>query len=183
MSRNTSPAYVRFLVVLMALTGCGGAKPLGTRPIAPDGGLIVDAEDGLDIHGVGSNDAGVDIEAVQVDEVTACRAPSPNYGPTSVFSLLPNGTPKAAATCPLACGDSAWPASMATNIDVALPYGPCAADTAPCSTNASIPCACGFGSGPTHGFNCTCEGGIWTCRILFLGAGLCMPCPDASTSQ
>ena len=29
------------------------------------------------------------------------------------------------------------------------------------------------------GFNCSCEGGTWICRILLPGTALCMPCPDA----
>lgn len=115
------------------------------------------------------------------DAPVACRAPSPDYGPTTRFELLPNGAPAAAETCPVACGPSAWSSSSAPMIDVALPYGACAPGTADCSTLATMPCACGTSGGPTHGFTCSCEGGNWICRIRSMGAALCAPCSDAAT--
>jgi hypothetical protein len=125
-------------------------------------------------------DGGVDALSTPADVPTACRAPSPDYGPTSVFPVLPNGTPAAATTCPAACGNSAWPGPWPMdNIDIALPYGACAPGTPSCSTVAGVPCACGAASGPVDGFNCACEGGTWICRIFSLGTALCMPCPDA----
>ena len=127
-------------------------------------------------------DGGADAWVPPADGPTVCRAPSPDYGPTSVFAVLPNGTPAAAATCSAACGDSAWPSPWSP-IDIALPYGSCAADTPPCSTLAMVPCACGAASGPTHGFNCSCEGGTWICRIFALGTALCLPCPDAGAAE
>lgn len=133
-----------------------------------------------------SVDASVDIGALQVDGPTVCRAPSPDYGPTSVFAVLPNGAPAAATTCPAACGDSAWPQGTGTypNIDIALPYGSCAPGTPSCSTDATVPCACAEESGgPADAFNCSCEGGIWICRIRFQGTALCIPCPDAGVDQ
>ena len=148
-----------------------------TVPSVIDGGT-----DG-DSNRTGTVDSGSDDGTTLVDGPTTCRPPSPTYGPTTVFSVLPDGTPAAATDCSLACGSSAWPASMASNIDIALPYGPCTSDTPTCSTLASIPCACGPGGGPTDAFNCACEGGTWTCRIRYRGTALCLPCPDASVSQ
>jgi hypothetical protein len=133
--------------------------------------------------GDSSTNDGVDGGTMQMDGPAVCRAPSPDYGPTSVFPVLPNGTPAAATTCPAPCGNSAWPGYGVPNIDIALPYGACAAGTPSCSTLASIPCACGAESGPVDGFICSCEGGIWICRIQWLGTALCWPCPDAGVGQ
>ncbi|HJX66837.1 MAG TPA: kelch repeat-containing protein [Polyangia bacterium] len=127
-----------------------------------------------------SPDGGVDAWVPPADGPSVCRAPSPDYGPTSVFSFLPSGTPQAAVACPAACGDSAWPTPQAIpNIDTALPYGSCTPGTPSCSTAARVPCACGGATGPIHGFICSCEGGNWTCGIRTAGAAICMPCPDA----
>jgi hypothetical protein len=134
--------------------------------------------------GDSSTNDSVDGGTMQMDGPAVCRAPSPDYGPTSVFAVLPSGTPAAAQTCPAACGDSAWPQSPVSgpNIDIALPYGSCAPGTPPCSTLAAVPCACG--GGPTDGFNCSCEGGIWICRILAQGTAICWPpCPDAGVGE
>jgi hypothetical protein len=129
-------------------------------------------------------DGGVDALSTPADGPAACRAPSPDYGPTSTFPVLPNGTPAAATTCPAACGNSAWPGPWPMdNVDIALPYGECAAGTPSCSALGTVPCACGGGSGPTHGFNCSCEGGTWICRILYPGTAICLPCPDAGVGD
>ena len=127
-------------------------------------------------------DGGADAWGPPADGPASCRAPSPDYGPTTVFSVLPNGTPAAAATCSAACGVSPWP-QYGVTIDLALPYGFCAAGTPPCSAVATVPCACGAASGPVHGFNCSCEGGTWTCRIFSKGATLCRQCPDADLGE
>jgi len=129
-----------------------------------------------------SIDGGVDAWGSPADG-PSCRAPSPDYGPTSTFSLLPNGTPPAAATCPWACGDSAWPEFGSRNIDIALPYGACAPGTPPCSTGGRVPCVCEETTGPVHAFNCSCEGGTWICRILTLGAAVCGSCLDAGVGS
>ena len=167
---NCSLPYV-FVVALVSLSACKGDSLGG---VSGDGGP----------DSVGSDDASVDSEAVQVDGATACRAPSPNYGPTSVFEVLPYNTPRAPTTCPVACGDSAWPGNGVSYppIDIMLPYGSCTPGTPSCSTTGSIPCACEPG-GPSDTFNCSCEGGTWICRIRDQGASLCMPCSDASVSQ
>jgi hypothetical protein len=129
-------------------------------------------------------DGGVDALSTPADGPATCRAPSPDYGPTSTFPVLPNGTPAAAITCPAACGNSAWPGPWPMyNIDIALPYGECAAGTPSCSALGAIPCACGASSGPVHDFNCSCEGGTWICRILYLGTAVCLPCPDAGVAN
>jgi hypothetical protein len=129
-------------------------------------------------------DGGVDALSTPADGPATCRAPSPEYGPTSVFPVLPNGTPAAATTCPAACGNSAWQGPWPMDyIDIALPYGACAAGTPSCSALGAIPCACGASSGPVDGFNCSCEGGTWICRIFALGTALCMPCPDAGVGD
>ena len=128
-------------------------------------------------------DGGVDALSAPADGLATCRAPSPDYGPTSVFPVLPNGTPAAATTCPAACGDSAWPSSGPPNIDIALPYGTCTPGTADCSALAEVPCACRSTTGPVDGFNCSCEGGTWICRIIAQGTALCMPCPDAGVGD
>jgi hypothetical protein len=128
-----------------------------------------------------SANSGPDAGAPASDVPEACRSPSPDDGPTSRFELLPTGTPAAAETCPVACGQSAWLSSSAPMIDVALPYGACAPGTADCSTLATMPCACGARGGPTHAFRCSCEGGNWICRIRSMGAALCGPCSDAAT--
>jgi Galactose oxidase, central domain/Kelch motif len=130
-----------------------------------------------------SPDGGVDARVPPADGPATCRAPSPDYGPTSTFSFLPDGTPVAASTCPAACGDSAWPQGGTSfpNIDIALPYGSCTPGTPSCSTMATVPCACG-GGGPVHGFNCSCESGNWICRIRSQGAALCW-CPDAGVGS
>ena len=136
--------------------------------------------------GGGSSDTSVDNGVVLFDGPTMCRAPSPDYGPTSVFEVIPNSTLSAATTCSAACGDSAWPQSMMSfpNIDVALPYGSCAPGTPSCSTAATVPCACAEGGGgPADAFNCSCEGGTWICRIRSLGTTLCLPCPDAGAGS
>jgi hypothetical protein len=103
----------------------------------------------------------------------ACRGPSPNYGPTSHFDMLPQGTPEAAARCPRGCGQSAysspWPDLP---IDVSLPYGACAPGTPDCETLGEVPCS-SQGGGPTHDFRCSCEKGTWNCRIRSLGASSC----------
>jgi hypothetical protein len=125
-------------------------------------------------------DGGVDALSTPADGPATCRAPSPDYGPTSTFAVLPAGTLAAPTTCSVACGTSPWP--QYGTIDIALPYGACAPGTPPCYTNATVPCACGNG-GLFDGFNCSCEGGAWICRILWLDAGLCMPCPDAGVGS
>ncbi len=131
-----------------------------------------------------SPDGGVDAWVPPADGPPVCRAPSPDYGPTSVFSFLPNGTPAANTTCSAACGDSAWPAPQGyPNIDIALPYGSCTPGTPSCSTGARVPCACGGATGPIHDFICSCEGGNWTCGIRTAGAAICMPCPDGGVSD
>ena len=131
-----------------------------------------------------SSDGGADrVPDLPIDVPTACRAPSPNYGPTSSFERLPNGTPAAAQTCPAACGDSAWPSSGPPNIDIALPYGTCTPGTADCSALAGVPCACGSTTGPVDGFNCSCEGGTWICRIQSQGTALCAACSDAGVGD
>jgi len=140
-------------------------------------------DSGVDLAVDRANDLGIDAQDVGVDGPPVCRVRSSDYGPTSAFSVLPNGTPAAATTCSAACGDSAWPVYGPPNIDTALPYGACAADTPSCSTLAIVPCVCGTSNGPTHAFNCSCEAGTWICRIRFLGTALCMPCPDAGVSQ
>jgi hypothetical protein len=114
-------------------------------------------------------------------EPVTCRPPSPDYGPTSVFPLVPAGTPEAPTACSSACGISAWP-HYSDMIDIALPYGACAPGTPPCYTSATIPCACENGD-LFDGFNCSCESGTWICRILWLDAGFCMPCPDAGAGN
>jgi hypothetical protein len=132
-----------------------------------------------------SPDGGADAWVPPADG-PSCRAPSPDYGPTSVFPFLPDGTPAATTTCPAACGDSAWPPGFSSfpNIDIALPYGSCAPGTPSCSTGATVPCACAQGTGgPVHGFNCSCEGGTWICGIRTAGGAMCMPCPDAGVSD
>jgi len=113
--------------------------------------------------------------------VIPCRAPSPDYGPASVFEVLPEGTPRAIEDCPAACGSSAWPTAGAPNIDVALPYGTCTYVKPECWANATVPCPCGAGSGANHWFNCTCEGGAWICRILTQGTALCSDTCPADT--
>ena len=130
-----------------------------------------------------NRDGGVDARVPPADGPATCRPPSPDYGPTSTFSFLPDGTPVAASTCSAACGDSAWPqgGTSFSNIDIALPYGSCTPGTPSCSTMATVPCACG-GGGPVHGFNCSCEGGNWICRIRSQGAALCW-CPDAGVGS
>ena len=130
-----------------------------------------------------NRDGGVDAQVKPADGLATCRALSPDYGPTSTFSFLPDGTPVAASTCSAACGDSAWPQGGTSfpNIDIALPYGSCTPGTPSCSTMATVPCACG-GGGPVHGFNCSCEGGNWICRIRSQGAALCW-CPDAGVGS
>ena len=130
-----------------------------------------------------NRDGGVDAQVKPTDGPATCRPPSPDYGPTSTFSFLPDGTPVAASTCSAACGDSAWPQGGTSfpNIDIALPYGSCTPGTPSCSTMATVPCACG-GGGPVHGFNCSCEGGNWICRIRSQGAALCW-CPDAGVGS
>ena len=134
--------------------------------------------------GDSSTNDGVDSGIMQMDGLAVCRAPSPDYGPSSVFPVLPDGTPAAAATCPAACGNSAWPGNFDNNIDVALPYGACAPGTPSCWTLGSIPCACGAESGPVDGFNCSCEGGTWICRIFAQGTVVCWPpCPDAGVGE
>jgi hypothetical protein len=131
---------------------------------------------------VGGNKAGLQpsvADALPPDGPSLCRTPATGFGPTSRFDVLPNGTPRAAQTCPAACGVSAWSSSGTPMIDVALPYGACAPGTADCETLGQMPCACGANGGPTHAFKCGCEGGTWICRILFQGAALCAPCADA----
>jgi hypothetical protein len=130
-----------------------------------------------------SVDGGIDAWVPPADG-PSCRAPSPDYGPTSVFSFLPSGTPEAAVACPAACGDSAWPTPQAIpNIDTALPYGSCTPGTPSCSTGARVPCACGGATGPIHDFICSCEGGNWTCGIRTAGAAICMTCPDGGVGS
>ena len=124
----------------------------------------------------GSYDDGVDKAGP-----ATCRPPSPDYGPTSVFPILPNGTPAAPMTCSVACGTSAWPL-YGNTIDIALPYGACAPGTPPCSTIAAIPCACA-NAGRVDSFNCSCEGGTWICGILSVAAVICTPCPDAGVGN
>ncbi len=169
-----------------AVCGCQG-QTISRCDYAPEPfsafGACPMPDAGVDLAVDRANDIGIDEQDVGVDGPIVCRGPSPYYGPTSVFSVLPNDTPPAPTACAAACGDSAWPGSMAPNIDIALPYGACAADTPACSTLASVPCVCGPGSGPTDAFNCSCEGGTWICRIRSLGTALCMPCPDANVSQ
>ena len=128
-------------------------------------------------------DGGVDALSTPADGPATCRAPSPDYGPTTVFSSLPMDTPAAATTCPAACGNSAWRPDYGINIDIALPYGACAAGTPSCSALGAIPCACGASSGPVDGFNCSCEGETWICRIVYFGTALCSPCPDAGVGD
>jgi hypothetical protein len=128
-------------------------------------------------------DGGVDALSTPADGPAACRGPSPDYGPTSTFPSLPMDTPAPATTCPAACGASAWRPDYGINIDIALPYGACASGTPSCSATATVPCACGGASGPTHGFNCSCEGGTWICRIVYFGTALCLPCPDAGVGN
>jgi hypothetical protein len=135
--------------------------------------------------GDSSTDAGVDGLPVRpVDGPPVCRAPSPDYGPTSVFPFLPDGTPAATTTCPAACGDSAWPVLQSyPNIDTTLPYGSCTSGTPTCDVMARVPCACDLSWGPLHVFNCSCESGTWTCGIRVAGMAMCMPCPDAGVSD
>ena len=134
--------------------------------------------------GDSSTDAGVDGLPVRpFDGPPVCRAPSPDYGPTSVFPFLPNGTPAATTTCPAACGDSAWPALDYPNIDTALPYGSCEPGTPSCEAGGRVPCGCNTSSGPIHDFTCSCEGGAWTCGIRVAGMAMCMPCPDAGVGS
>jgi len=128
-------------------------------------------------------DGGVDTLVPPADGPPVCRAPSPSYGPTSVFSSLPNGTPLATTTCSAACGDSAWPVIQYPNIDTALPYGSCAPGTPSCEVEARVPCACNLSSGPVNAFNCSCESGTWICRVRTAAAAMCMPCPDAGVSD
>jgi hypothetical protein len=130
-------------------------------------------------------DGGVDAWIPPADGPPVCRAPSPAYGPTSVFPFLPNGTPAAVTTCSAACGDSAWPAPQGyPNIDIALPYGSCTPGTPSCEVGARVPCAaCSGSTGPIHDFTCSCEGGTWICRIRTAGSAMCMPCPDAGVSD
>jgi hypothetical protein len=129
-------------------------------------------------------DGGVaDTGVPPADGPPMCRTPSPDYGPTSVFSFLPSGTPAATTTCPAACGDSAWPALDYPNIDTALPYGSCEPGTPSCEAGGRIPCGCNTSSGPIHDFTCSCEGGAWICRIRTAGMAMCMPCPDAGASS
>ena len=141
------------VVVLALVVSCGGGSKSDSPRSVPD--------------------------ALPLDGPTVCRTPSSDYGPTSHFDLLPNGTSQAAQTCPVACGESAWPSSGAPTIDVALPYGACAAGTSDCEALGQMPCACGSNGGPTHEFKCSCEGGTWICRIRFMGTALCTPCSDA----
>jgi len=127
-----------------------------------------------------SVDGGVDAWVPPADGPPVCRAPSPDYGPSSVFPFLPNGTPAATTTCPAACGDSAWPVLQSyPNIDTTLPYGSCTPGTPTCEVMARVPCACDLSWGPLHVFNCSCESGTWTCGIRVAGMAMCMPCPDA----
>jgi hypothetical protein len=127
-----------------------------------------------------SPDGGVDAWVPPADGPPVCRAPSPEYGPTSVFPFLPDGTPAATTTCPAACGDSAWPVLQSyPNIDTTLPYGSCTPGTPTCDVMARVPCACDLSSGPLHVFNCSCVSGAWTCGIRVAGMAMCMPCPDA----
>jgi hypothetical protein len=134
--------------------------------------------------GDSSTDAGVDGLPVRpFDGPPVCRAPSPDYGPTSVFPFLPNGTPAATTTCPAACGDSAWPALDYPNIDTALPYGSCEPGTPSCEAGGRVPCGCNTSSGPIHDFTCSCESGAWTCGIRVAGMAMCMPCTDAGVGS
>jgi hypothetical protein len=155
-SRDTASAYSMYVVGLDDLAALLASLASGSLP--SDGG------------------------ALPVDSgPPTCRPPSPDYGPTSVFPILPNGTPKAVTTCSVACGISAWPL-YGNTIDIALPYGACAPDTPPCSTIAAIPCACA-NAGRVDSFNCSCEGGTWICGILSLAAVICTPCPDAGVGN
>jgi hypothetical protein len=106
----------------------------------------------------------------------SCRAPAPDYGPSTSFEMAP-AAPVVAEQCPLACGASAWGPSLGQpNIDLALPYGACAAGTPACGTTATVPCTCGNAQGPVHGFVCACESGRWVCRIRSQGLSICGPC-------
>jgi len=105
-----------------------------------------------------------------------CRAPTAAYGPSTQFETAINA-PQPTADCPLACGDSMWAPSFGQpNVDVALPYGACAATTPACQATARVPCTCPGAQGPVHGFVCTCESGMWVCRIRIAGLAACLPC-------
>ncbi len=163
---------------LVLMAACTSEFPAGSY----DDGGPQDA-DALPADQAPANDGPQNTDgALPVDSgPPTCRPPSPDYGPTSVFPLLPNGTPTAPTTCSVACGTSAWPL-YGNTIDIALPYGACAPDTPPCSTIAAIPCDCGS-YGAVDWFNCSCEGGTWICGILSLAAVICTPCPDAGVGN
>jgi hypothetical protein len=118
---------------------------------------------------------GADAPGTQADGLS-CRAPAPDYGPSTDFEIAP-AAPLPAGQCPIACGTSAHEPSLGQpNIDVALPYGACAAGTPACAATARVPCTCANAQGPVHGFVCSCESAKWVCRIRSVGAAACVPC-------
>jgi hypothetical protein len=84
-----------------------------------------------------------------------------------------NNLPFVTNACVLACGETAWAPSDVPNVDIALPYGACAAGTPACQATARQPCSCRATLGPVQGFVCTCEGGQWKCLIRSQGGAAC----------
>jgi hypothetical protein len=169
----TTNNLVRVMAValLSAAGACKSDFPAGSY----GDGSAKDARDTLGKETSGfdaSSGDGDDVGGVQVDG-PLCRAPSPDYGPTSVFEKVPGGTPAPTVACPSACGDSAWFVFGSPNIDTALPYGACTAGTPSCHAGARVPCACSSEQGPVHSFNCSCEGSTWICRIDLMGTAIC----------
>jgi hypothetical protein len=156
-------------VVAVAAAACAGAR----SPMAPDGRAspdpVLSVRDGNPTPTMG--DGGSVVGTSQ--DGAGCRAPAPDYGPDTRFATA-LGAPLPPADCPEACGPSSRPSFGSPNIDVALPYGACAAGTPACKTTARVPCACSATLGPVHGFVCSCEDGRWTCRIRSVGAAACM---------
>jgi hypothetical protein len=120
--------------------------------------------------------AGTDAAGLEAGPDAMCRAPTPAYGPSTHFEFAQDA-PLPPADCPLACGETMWEPSIDyPNVDVALPYGACAATTPACRAGARVPCACANSQGPVHSFVCACETGQWVCRIRTPGAAACAPC-------
>jgi hypothetical protein len=158
--RDRMALTVRLLFLASALAACGSSGSPQQHDTSVDGPSL-DGATQPDGAGDGAT----------------CRAPTAAYGPSTQFETALNA-PQPQADCPLACGDSMWEPSLLglPNVDVALPYGACAATTPACGATARVPCTCPNAQGPVHGFVCTCESGSWVCRIRVAGTAACLPC-------
>ena len=115
------------------------------------------------------------------DATTACRAPSPDYGPTSVFRTAPEGTPAATADLSRCLRKLGVAESAVLPISTSgFRMGRAHQEPPTARHLAEVPCACRSTTGPVDGFNCSCEGGTWICRIIAQGTAVCEPCPDVA---